>query len=249
MPLHDVELHELLDQPLFSEISDDHVVEDHDVEDHDVDDHEVESHGAPRTSCSPVTRSSWPSWFRSAWTWNRPRLPSSVPAPSDRTNPPFAQSPLLMLEKAPDRVDEPRPAPRPVLGGPEGASHQDALHSARSEGRVRLVQQRGHAGDDRGGLGGAGPLEVVAIDDGVRMEGVDRAPGVAGRHDRGAGRDEVGLEEPVLGDPAARERSDLVVLAVDRLIQVGRSHRDHEGIVAGLVDRARARGSRPRRRR
>jgi hypothetical protein len=58
MPLQDVELHEVLDQPELLAINDDHEVEDHDVEDHDVDDHEVESHGAPRTSCSPETRSS-----------------------------------------------------------------------------------------------------------------------------------------------------------------------------------------------
>jgi hypothetical protein len=111
MPLHDVELHELLDQPLFSEMSDDHVVEDHEVDDHDVDDHEVESQGAPRTSCSPVTRSGWPSWFRSTWTWNLPRLPSSEPAPSERTNPVFAQSPAPMLWSAPAASTSPDPPP------------------------------------------------------------------------------------------------------------------------------------------
>jgi hypothetical protein len=55
----------LLDHPLFSAIRDDQEVDDHEFDDQEVDDHEVESQGAPSTSCSPVTRSGWPSWFRS----------------------------------------------------------------------------------------------------------------------------------------------------------------------------------------
>jgi hypothetical protein len=101
----------LLDHPLFSAINDDHAVEDHEFDDHDVDDHEFESHGAPRTSISPVTRSGSPSWFTSAYTWNLPRLPSREPAPSDRINPAFAQSPLPMLCRAPTTSTIPAPPP------------------------------------------------------------------------------------------------------------------------------------------
>jgi hypothetical protein len=111
IPLQELELHELLDHPLFSAINDDHDVDDQEFDDQEVDDHEFESHGAPRTSCSPVTRSGMPSWFRSVWTWKRPRLASSEPAPSDRIKPMFAQAPLPMLCRAPAASTIPAPPP------------------------------------------------------------------------------------------------------------------------------------------
>src|SRR5262245_58123529 len=110
MPLHDVELQEVLDHPGFSEISDDHDVDDQDVEDHEVEDHDVESHGVPRTSCSPSTSSRSPSPSRSACTCPRPRLFSREPFPADLFSPALAHSPAPIDPIAPaasTRPDEP----------------------------------------------------------------------------------------------------------------------------------------------
>ena len=77
----------------------------------------------------------------------------------------------------------------------------------------------------------------MLVDDGIGMEGVDGAPGVARGDDRRAGCHHVRLLEAVPGGASARERGDLVIPTFRRLVEVRRADRDHVGIVGGLGDR------------
>src|SRR4051794_37901325 len=68
---------------------------------------------------------------------------------------------------------------------------QRRLHLVGGPGRVLLEQQRDGAGDDCGGLRGAGALEVAGVDDRLGVLDVDDRAGVAQRDDRLAGCDQV----------------------------------------------------------
>jgi hypothetical protein len=75
---------------------------------------------------------------------------------------------------------------------PRGPGEQ-RLDLVGGDARALLDDQGGGAGDDRGSLRGAGPLEEAVGDAGGRVGKVDGRAGVAQADDRGAGRDQVGV--------------------------------------------------------
>ena len=121
-------------------------------------------------------------------------------------------------------------------GKPEGAAGQRRLHLVRGQLGTRLQQQRDGAGDDRGGLRGTAALEQVVADPRGRVGHVDEAARVAQRHDRPAGRHQVG---PPGGAAPAAEVGHDVVAGADGAVRVGRADREDVRVVGGIGQRAR----------
>ena len=113
-----------------------------------------------------------------------------------------------------------------------GRRAQQRLDLVRVEAGPRADQQGGGAGDDRGGLRGAGAAEAVA--DAGGGEGlVEEGAGDAGGEHGDAGGDDV---RAAGGGAAAREQRDAVVVERRGAARVLGADGDHVGVIGGRVE-------------